>query len=76
VCTDPQYPLCIVMEYMSHGTLYAYLRTPQGQKLTTEEMTSLAKGIAAGLTFVAFECDLTIFRNDSFAYGGFAVQYT
>jgi hypothetical protein len=36
------------MEYMSHGTLYLYLRSQQGMQMSTAEMISLAKGIAAG----------------------------
>lgn len=46
ICAESGAPLCMVMEYMTHGTLANYLKDHQP---TPEQALAFCKGIAAGL---------------------------
>ncbi|KAL6076205.1 ptk6 protein tyrosine kinase [Balamuthia mandrillaris] len=47
VCMNPDYPLCIVMEYMPRGCLLDYLR--KGNELDEKRMVLMARDVAAGM---------------------------
>jgi len=50
-CVDPEYPLCVVTEYMEKGSLFDYLHNTPFE-LATEKKISIANDIAAGLAFL------------------------
>eukprot|EP00027_Filamoeba_sp_ATCC50430_P004459 CAMPEP_0168552362 /NCGR_PEP_ID=MMETSP0413-20121227/6674_1 /TAXON_ID=136452 /ORGANISM="Filamoeba nolandi, Strain NC-AS-23-1" /LENGTH=843 /DNA_ID=CAMNT_0008582967 /DNA_START=113 /DNA_END=2644 /DNA_ORIENTATION=- len=64
VCTDPQYPICIVMEYLPDGSLDHLVYQDQSSqfKIDWESFFDFAKDIASGMSHLHAEnilhCDL------------------
>jgi len=62
VCTNPQYPICIVMEYVKDGSLKDLVYEEPKVELTSSLILALAKDIASGMAHLHMEnvlhCDL------------------
>lgn len=47
-----QEPICIVTEFMEHGSLVDFLKTPEGNNLSINTLIDMASQVADGMSFI------------------------